>query len=528
VTRTTNTLGRTAAAFLLVAAALALLTAEAPAVTTLEGYSSFMTEIRNSGGGDPTWGLSEPELYAELKLKTSPWTNTEGFMMVAGWSKRPWWQGDQRIRDNRVFFKEAHAKFRAERVEAYIFAGQNRFWLNEPLLELVNQDRVKQDEHGPRAQGIRLDFWDTYGFQGAAFVSDRSDYIAAGWEDLSAEEQAGYPGSTEGDTLDSSTDDYRAFRVTRNFASDRIIAGSTYARKDFNPSAYIGNRSSFDEAIAFDVEFALGEMVPFLTRFGRVTWVTEYGRNTAGHLWGDEDAGKNGFKTELRDVRVGPIRLLGAYEDYGSDFYNLGLAHDDRIKLNDYSQYYLEGHYRIPTKAVNLKGWLKHAEPEHLGLTSQSQSVGTMDEWGTEAYVEFLNGFTGKAEYKVYEDNNGTWPNLFFEVTGENRLVKLRTQYRIKDIDTNFEVAAYGFEANVNLGEMWKFYARVMNVDEESESRQTAFAQIRYLGWGGAEFFVEYGNGDQSNDLVNDGDFVEHGSSAVTDQVFKAFVRLYY
>lgn len=529
MSRTTNTMARTSPALLLAGAALALLAAGASAATTLEGYSSLMTEVRNSGGGDPTWGLSEPELYAELKLKTSPWTNMEGFVMVAGWSKRPWWQGDQAVRDTRVFFKEAHARFRGERIEAHIFAGQNRFWLNEPLLELVNQDRVKQDEWGPRAQGIRLDFWDWYGLSGAAFMSDRSDYIATDWEKLSTEEQEGYPGSTVGDTLDSSTDDYRAFRLTRGFADDRVIAGSTYARKDYDyPSAYVGERWKFDEAFAFDLELALGELVPFMTEFGRVTWVTEYGRNTAGHLWRDEDAGKDGFKTELRDLRVGPFRLLAAYEDYGSGFYNEGLAHDDEIKLNDYSQYYLEGHYRVPTKAINLKGWLRHAEPEHPGLTSQSQSVGTTDEWGTEAYIEFLNGFTGKAEYKVYEDKNGIWPNLFFEITGENRLVKLRTQYRIKDIDSNYELTAYGFEANVNLGELWKFYTRVMNVDEESESRQTAFAQLRYLGWSGAEFFIEFGNGDQSNDLVNDGDFVEHGSSATTDQVFKAFVRLYY
>jgi hypothetical protein len=528
VTQTTKTTGRTTAALLLAAAALALAAAEAPAVTTLEGYSSFMTEVRNSGGGDPSWGLSEPELYAELKLKTSPWTNVDGFMMVAGWSRRPWWQGDQAIRDTRVFFKEAHARFRAERIEAHVFAGQNRFWLNEPLLELVNQDRVKQDEHGPRAQGIRLDFWDWYGFSGAGFLSERSDYLSDQWQNLSDAEQAGYPGATEGDEVISSTDDYRAFRIKRNFFGDRIIGGTTYARKDFNPSAYIGDRSNFDESVAFDLELAMGELLPLLTRFGRVTWVAEYGRNTSGHLWDDEDPGSDGFKTEIRDIRVGPMRFLGAYEVYGSDFYNLGLAHDDRIKLNDYTQYYLEGHYRVPAKAVNLKGWIRHAEPDDPNLTTEAQSAGTKDEWGTEAYVEFLNGFTGKAEYKVYEDKNGIWPNLFFEVTGENRLVKLRTQYRIKDIDSNFELTAYGFEANVNLGEQWKFYARVLNVDEESESRQTAFAQLRYLGWGGAEFFVEFGNGDQSNDLVNDGDFVEHGSSATTDQVFKAFVRLYY
>ena len=128
----------------------------------------------------------------------------------------------------------------------------------------------------------------------------------------------------------------------------------------------------------------------------------------------------------------------------------------------------------------------------------------------------------------MYQDDNGTWPNLFFEVTGENRLVKLRTQFRIRDIDTLYEVTAYGFEANVNLSDNWKFYARVMNVDEATESRQTAFAQVRYLGWSGAEFFVEFGDAGHSNDLVNDGDFVNHDSGTTTDKVFKAFVRIYY
>jgi len=520
------------AAIALAALVLSFCPTPASGVTTLEGYSSFTTEVRSSGGGDPSWGLSEPELYSELKLKTSPWTNVDGFIMVAGWSRRPGWQGNQGIRDTRVFFKEAHAEFRAERLKGLVFTGQDRFWLGEPLLEVVNQDRLKQDEWGPRAQGVRLDFWDWYGLGGAAFVSDRSDYVSARWGDFEDPDEEFYapfyPGVQDVNVITSSTSDYRGARVSRDFFDSNILIGSTYARKDYNLDAYVGYRNEFDEVIAFDAELALGELVPLLTQLGRVTWVSEYGRNTSGHLWDDEDPGRDGFKTELRDVHVGPFRLLGAFEDYGTDFYTQGLAHDDRYKLNDYWAYYLEGHYRVPQKAVNLKGWFRHAEPEHPGLTSEAQSTGTTNEWGTEAYLEFLNGFTGKAEYKVYRNRSGTWPNLFFEVTGENRLVRLSTQYRIRDIDSHYELTAYAFEANVNLGDLWEFYARVMNVDEASESRQTAFAQLRYLGWSGAEFFVEFGNGDHSNDLVNDGDFVEHGKSTTTEQVFKAFLRLYY
>jgi len=517
---------------LLAALVVAAFAGTSGAVTTLEGYSDLMTEFRSSGGGDPSWGLSNPRMYAELRLKTSPWRDIDSFLKVSAESNS--WVDfqnedvDTEVKETKFHFREAHVRFRANRFETHLFSGQDRFWLNEPLLQIVDSGQVKHDDYGPRAQGIRLDFWEVHGFQGAAFISERSDYVSVGWDGLSSVEQSQYPGATGDDTISSSTDDYRGYRVTKNVLGDRIFLGSTYARKDFSGTSYSGDSSQFDETWAVDAELALGDLLPPLTQFGRVTWVSEFGYTTSGHLWDDDDAEVNGFKTELRDIRVGPTRFLGSWENYGKDFYNQGLASGDRQNLNGYTRYFVEGHYRVPRKAVNLKGWISHAEPDDPMATSHAQTVGEQDEWGAEAYIEFLNGFSGKTEYKVYEDNNGTWPNLFFELIGENRLVKLRTQFRIKDIDTNYELRAYGFEANVNLSDLWKFYARVMNVDEETESRQTAFAQIRYLGWNSAEFFVEFGNPDHSNDLVNDGDFATHGSSNITEQVFKAFVRIYY
>jgi len=513
----------------ILAVCILLSAGQARAVTTLEGYSSFMTELRSSGGGDPTWQFSNPQLYAELRVKTSPWKNIDSFLKMAGESNR--WYGTPQAKDTRVFFKEAHVHFRAERVEAYIFSGQNRFWLNEPLLEIVNQDVVKQDSYGPRAQGVRVDFWNVYGVYGAAFLSEKNDYQSKLFEQIPTSEQQYYPGYTPGDTVMLSTDDYRAFRLNRSFAENRALVGATYARKDYTRydlGMYHSRTEDFDEVIATDAEFALGEIVPPLSRFGRMTLVTEVGRNTSGWLWSTENPAPSAFKTELRETKVGPLKFVGAYETYGEDFYRSGLASGDKQNLNDYRVMYGEARYRVPTKAVNLRGWRRHAEPKHPGLTSYSNTVGTADEWGTGAYIEFVNGFTGTVEYKLYEDRNGTWPNLFCEVTGENKLVKLRTQFRIKDIDSPFEVTAYGFEANVNLSDSWKFYSRVMNVDEKTQSRQTAFAQLRYLGWQGGEFFVEFGNPDQSNDIVNDNDFVGHDMTATTEKVFKAFVRIYY
>jgi len=505
-------------------ALLASIAVDGAALTTLEGYSEFVAELRSSGGDDPTWDLSNPKIYAELRVKTTPWRDIETYLKVSAESNR--WEDD--LKKTKFYFREAHMRYRGSNFETHLFTGQDRFWLSEPLLEIVNSGVVKHDDYGPRAQGIRADFWDVHGFSGAAFVSERSDYGASPWSSLNDSEQAAHPGSAEGDTISTSTDDYRGFRVTRNFFRNNLLVGTTYARKDYSGSPFYGESAQFDEVFAFDAEVALGELIPVLTQFGRVTWVTEYGRNISGYLWDVDDPAANGFKTELRDIRVGPFRLVGSYGEYGEDFYSVGLAQGYKNDLNDYQRYYGEVHYRVPAKAVNLKGWLIHAEPMHPGATSYSNSVGTIDEWGTETYVKFVNGFTGKAEYKVYEDNNGTWPNLLFELTGENRLVELTTQFRIRDIDTDYQVTAYGFESNVNLGEDWKFYARVLHVDEETESRQTAFCQLRYNGWSGAEFFVEFGNPDHSNDLANDGDFVNHGSGTTTEEVFKAFLKIYY
>lgn len=516
---------RRSLALLTALSVLALVPPAARAVTSLEGYSSFMTELRSDGGGDPSWQLSNPEFEAELRLKTSPWRNVSSFLKFTAYSNDHW---VQHVNDTRFFFREAHLQFRGEHAEAYLFGGQNRFWLNEPLLEIVNQDNVKQDDYGPRAQGIRVDFWDMKGFTGAAFLSEKSDYFTKAVSALPAGEEEYYPGTTDADTITSSTDDYRAIRLNRKLASDRILLGTTYARKDYilyQDGLYHGRTEDFDESIAFDAELVMGDLVPALSRFGRLTWVTEYGRNTSGWLWDTEAPEPNALKTELRDIKAGPLRMLGSWEKYGWDFYTPGLSSSSRRDMNGHGKFYVEAQYRVPTKAINLKGWTWQMDPDLSRVTDKR----LQREWGTEAYVEFVHGFTGKVQYKRYENKDGTWPNLFCEVTGENKLVKLRTQFRIKDIGSDYELTAYGFEANVNLSDSWKFYARVLNVDERTESRQTAFAQLRYLAWQGAEFFVEFGNPDQSNDLVNDdGDFVNHDSGATTDKVFKAFVRIYY
>ena len=473
------------------------------AATQLEGYSELFAQL---SAESRVWRLDNPQLLAELRFKSAPWPNTEAFLKTQAFSNK--WEAEQW--ENFFFIKEGHLKFRGDRIETYIFTGQDRFWINEPLLNIVSQDVVKDDWDGPKAQGMRLDFWDTWGFTGTAFYSDKSTPYPL-WVEPNI--SFGYPYAI-GDLI--STDDHRAARVKRSFLRDRMILGSTYARKD-----YSSGRRDYDEVAAADFEVALGNMVGSLSRLGRVTLIGEGGKNTSGWL-GTRDP--YGWKIELRDVGVGPLTMIANLYDFDDDFYTLGLAKGDIWDDNDYYGHYLQLDYRLPRKAINLKGWRSRGKPHTF--TSQKQPF---EETGGEIYVEFIHGFTGKIEYKRHINKDGTWPNVFFEVSGENRIVKIRAQFRIKDMNTDYELRAFGFEANANLTEQWKFYTRLLTVDEKTEARETVFAQIQYTGWQSAEFFVEFGDWQQSNDLVNDDwDFVNHGINDNTRLLFKAFMRLYY
>jgi hypothetical protein len=490
---------------ILVGTALVALAAcgTAYAVTSLEGYTEAFTQI---SGDSRVWRLDNPKLLAEFRLKASPWQNVEGYLKAQSLSNK--WDNERW--ENFLFFKEGHLKFRGNRVETYLFSGQDRFWLNEPLLNMVSQDVIKDDSDGPKTQGVRLDAWNIWGLTLTAFYTDKSTqypvtlnpYLPAGNTSYAA-------------PYLFSTDDYVGGRVRRAFLRDRLVVGATSARKDYST----GPRN-YDLVAAGDVEAALGDLVPPLARFGRATLFTEFGRNFSGWL---EDEEPFGWKAELRDVGIGPLTLVTSLHDYDDNFYTPGLAKGEIWDDNDYHGHYVQADYRLPRKAINLKVWRSRDKPHTPTSTRQS-----VEETGGEVYVEFLRGFKGKVTYSRYVNKDGTWPNLFFEVAGENKLAKIRTQFRIKDMGTDYQLRVFGFEADANLTDKWKFYTRLLAVDEKTEARESVFAQIYYRGWQSAEFFIEYGNGDQSNDLVNDGDFVNHDSSATTARVFKIFLKLNY
>lgn len=469
----------------------------------LEGYSQFMATLN---GENRNWYFENPEYFFELRLIAAPFPGTEMYIKTLALSNK--WDGA--VFENFEFLKEGHLKYRGNRIETYLFTGQDRFWLNEPLLYIVDTGIVKDDDWGPKAQGIRLDLWNWWGFTFAGFYSDKSTVYPALYEGQ-------LPSGSELASTDLvSSDDFAAFRIRRPFTQGRLVLGTTYAKKVY------GNADiDYDQMVAFDWEMSFAEIIPFIADWGRGTIIAEGGRNISGWLGPDERP--YGWRAELRDVGIGPLGFIGSLFDYDENFYTLGLASGWNYGLNDYHGHYAQLDFRVPYEAINLKAWRLREAPHTATVEKQAR-----EETGGEVYVEFIHGFIGKVQYKKHINKDGVWPNWFFEVIGENKLVKLRTQYRIRDAGTVYQVRAFAFELNANITEQWKFYTRLILADERTEARESVWAQLQYLGWSSADFFVEFGDGGQNWELANSDGFIDHNNSDVTRRWFKLFLKLYY
>jgi len=140
----------------------------------------------------------------------------------------------------------------------------------------------------------------------------------------------------------------------------------------------------------------------------------------------------------------------------------------------------------------------------------------------TELYVEFIKGFKGKVSYNRWHGFDGsaeifdfyTYPNIFAELSVENRLAKVRIQGRIRDWRTFRQIYAYGYDMEFNATGKLKGYFRILNVNEETEARATVYARVSYDVGYKAELFAEYGNGYDSDNLVNTDGFVTEGTSS--------------
>lgn len=468
------------------------------AADRLEGYYSLSIAAQKN---DHKWHFGSPDdngipsHYAELKFLSVPSDRFEIFTKLRAWGNRddgststveyyqpPWYNA------------EGHLKLREQKWESFIFYRQNRFYINdEPLLRLIDDNKLKNDSYGPMAQGIRVDFWETglpgvKGLGGTLIVSDSGSTVPYG---------------------DTST----IGRLRHKTWRDRITSGVMYLRKDWGPDA---TGKSNNQVYSADVTFSPRELLETGLQLGPLN--LEQSRWTAEAAWsirpGDEAATgasrarARAIALEARSIVVGDVTVHAWYHDFGEDFRSyLSRRFDDDHEYNRLRKH-AEAIWLVPRKSVTAKvsydTYRKRIADEPGG------GLRPATEWYGELYMEYVDGFKSRLAYKQWRGYDSaleindfyTYPDWFGEVSVENFLAKVRLQGRVHDAGTFRQVTAWGFDMQVNITDKVKGYLRAMNVNEKTEARHTMFAQLKYdLGWG-ADLYFEYGDPGQSDNLV--------------------------
>jgi hypothetical protein len=519
-------------------AAACLATAPARAANKVEGYYEAEVSAQKDDGrwhfGSPG-SNGMPKHYTELKFFSWPSENYEIFAKLRAESNRdddrtstvdyytpPWLNG------------EGHLKIRRNKYEAYLFYRQNRFYINdEPLLRLVDDNKLKNDDWGPKAQAVRLDFWETDilgvpNLGGTIIVSDNGGTF-----------------SNNGVDVDNGDDSIIA-RLRHKAWNNRIETGLMYLRKDWTDTSRDDWREllglMYNNIYSFDLAFSPRNLVDTGLRLGPLNleqsrWTTQIAYSQRPYhetVFGDSRHRARALAVEARDLHVGDLTLHGWYNDFGEDFRDyLSSRFDDSREYNRV-QKHGEAIWLVPGKAVTTKviydTYRKRVADEPGG------GLRPAEEWYGEVYMEFINGFKARFAYRNWHGFDGssevndfyTYPDWFGEISVENFLAKIRLQGRIHDAGTFRQVMIFGFDMNVNITERLKGYLRAMNVDEETEARHTMFAQLKYdIGWG-SEIYFEYGDPGQSDNLAYTDWFVNESNNDNLRDRFKLLLKAWY
>jgi hypothetical protein len=510
---------RPAAAALLAALFCALAAAPTGAATKMEGYYSIYS---SSELNDRNWHFGKPSHFAELKFLNTHNQNVESFIKLrvnadndddrttfAEYYTPPW------------ISAEGHIKFRTDHTEVLLFNRQNHFWINdEPLFRLIEDWKVKNDNWGPQAQGVRFEFWEakpmglgTWG--GTLIYSDNG--ATFDWGEA-------YPEIADGD-------DSIIVRLRNHSWNERLVGGFTFLRKDWTDTSEEANRDRYkwmhNMVYAADLAFFPHDLVETGLHLGPIDleqsrWTVEAAKSVTPwreFVLNEPTENSYLFGAEVRDIHIDKLILHAWHFDFGENFRDYLSGRFDDSREYNRVQNHVEGIFFVPRKAITAKVSYDHhrkrVRDEPKGGLRPSESI-----YG-EVYVEFIKGFKGRVAYSRWHGFDAsseindffTYPGWFGEVSVENFLAKIRLQGRIRDAGTFRQVTAFGFDMNVNITDKLKGYLRMLNVNEEIEARHTMFAQLKYdLGFG-AEFYFEYGDAGQSDNIVYTDWFVQDGNN---------------
>jgi hypothetical protein len=513
----------------------------AHALSKFEGFYEAQLSLQRTGEQwqfGPYLGEGMPQHYFELKHLSFPFTDLESFFKLRAQSNYDEFQTavPHEYKTPPFLAAEGHLKLRQQKWESFIFYRQNRSWLHdEPLLNLIDEDKLKNDNWGPQSSGIRADFWDVklwkvHGLGGTLIYFD--DGGTYNWTDD--------PSNAIADGTDN-----LIFRLRKNSFDNRLEIGASYLRKDWTNTSIAREfrAKSFNDVISADIAFYPREIIETGLRLGplnleNASFITEYAysRDPFNTETIDVRSKKHQYAiaTEVREIYLSHLIIHGWYNYFGENFRSYLSRRFDEDRQFNRKQYHVEGILLMPKKAITIT--VAYDFHKKIFIDEEGGNFRPTHNLYTEAYVEFIKGFKGKIAYNRWHgfDASGevfdffTYPNLFAELSVENSVAKVRIQGRIRDFSTFREVFAYAYDMEFNATGKLKGYLRIMNVNEKTEARSTAFAQVRYdIGWG-AEFFVEYGDPNQSNDMVNTDWFVNEGANNRIEQRVKMFLKIYF
>jgi hypothetical protein len=474
------------------------------AVTRLEGEYQLMMDVRKDQRFFPwDWDSNNNDNYtgANLWMTSTPRRGVETFLKF----EADWRDPENNSRRPEFQFREAHLKYAWEKpdrgVSSYLFFRQDRFWIERNLLEVVRSDQLKNDRYGTNAMGVRADSWGYGGFNTTVIASDFADqYNPAGADSVSR----GSPGKT---------DDAYIVRVRREFMDRALRLGFTHNRKVENQINEVPGGSqvyAFDgryewKGVDYSLEYAWSESQPGP---GPVVFEDALDRRLPAN---------SVLIAEIRALRLGSRRA--GYFNVAPSYWDRGPRWDNRLgdANRDETGWGVNSWYLLPDRAITLTG--NYTTYERKAFERRRDR-----NFYVEAYIEFVNGFTGKAYVRKQDivRRYGTQSSLeehddlFGELQVESRLAWMRVQSKIKDINLPTQKELYSVETSINFTSQLKMYNRFAFGSDPSILRKGIFLQLQYRPTGNMEMFLEYGPswiGD-SNSPVDDGDLEGGGDQA--------------
>jgi len=446
------------------------------------------------------WNMWDPNYYLETRLTATPIANTEAYLKFYA---DKWNQAGQQMDHSESILSEGHIKFRQEYkgrgIQTIFFTRESgNYWTDGSMLNILNTGSVNNDGNG---QGGRLDLWESWGGSATYVFSDFSSGVG---------------------------DDIHLLRLRQSFLHKKLFTGIFYQRKNYGT----GGQKDYNEVVATDIKIQFGRY--FFNgelAFGNVPSEQEVvSLNKSYQEQGREffkkgkyyDGLKEFFKeniatkVEFRGMRLGTPQL--GYWYVNPCVWSYGKCYRNYMGENKYDEYGygINSYYFVPQRAItltcNYSQYKKHEAEEY----STGKSCDPVTNLYSEAYIEFINGFKGKVYYnkkdEVWHGGKYKHYDFFAELSVENRLAKLLTQFKIKDIGDTWEKQIAGIECAVNLTDRWRAFARGMIVNDRVGSRSSIFGELLYRIGSNTELYLQYGpSWWGAYGLVNDDGFVSGG-----------------